>query len=62
MYSQQLQDQVANISQVGQVDPVNTKLLDRSMSAYLQALAGYLNADINPPTDPFLITLEFPFF
>jgi len=58
MYSRQLQDQLSSVGQIGDVDPASIKLLDRSMSAYLKVLAGYLNADMNPNSDPLLITLD----
>jgi superfamily II DNA/RNA helicase len=58
MYSQQLQDKIALLNQIAHVDSNFIRLLNRSMASYLQSLASYLNADIEPQIDPLLITLD----
>ena len=58
MYSQELQEMLSAVSQIGKVNPVETRILQRSLLSYLQMLARYLHADINPSIDRLGLTLD----
>lgn len=58
MYSQQLQNYILLTSELADVPQERVNLLDDSMASYLQAFAGIIHADIDPPAELLSTTLN----
>jgi len=51
MYTQQLQDYLAEISRLAEVRPEDTRLLDESLSCYLSIISRSMNGTLTPAAD-----------